>query len=443
MTKPRGIGSILILIIVLLIGVNCPGTRPRRQAQCEDIFRAIRNQSLEDVQRLFHDCTCIDCRQELGYTPLLFAAKENQTEIARFLGDRGADVNILSDIDEPNGESGFSPLLWACWHCNANLAELLIHRGANVNQPGREYDSPLIVAAEKGCLPIVKLLIEKGADVNYVTSNDRVTALSAAVVSGHLSVLEYLADHGGDLGSRGLSGATLLMLASNRHLDEVMYLGAKGPDFNARNDSGDTAIFYATEANTKESSRIIRYLILKGANPNQFNTRGQSPLMYAARSGNVFGAEALLENGAMVDSQDGDGMTSLHFACFNIKPEASPRIAELLIEKGAAINQKNAKGETPLMLASRDSNLGLIRSLLDHSAEIDAQNIDGWSALMYAAFHEQVEVIDTLADRGADIRKINSDGKTATLIAKEYHRKEAYARLKAIESKHETVRNRD
>jgi uncharacterized protein len=70
-------------------------------------------------------------------------------------------------------------------------AETLINNGADVNQQDEQGWTPLNFASGKGDLRLVKLLVEKGADV-FLVGRDRRTPYMIALAAGRVSVAEYL-----------------------------------------------------------------------------------------------------------------------------------------------------------------------------------------------------------------------------------------------------------
>ena len=156
-------------------------------------------------------------------TPLLGACASNEVEAARLLLNRGADVELTTP-------DGLTPLYVACVGGFYGMACLLIFVGrANVDncRPG-DGGTPLSIASSDGHLPIARLLINRGADVNR-TYEGGSTALILACQNGHTEIARLLIDRGAEINAALQDGRTCFFLAcQNNHYDVVELLMQKG-----------------------------------------------------------------------------------------------------------------------------------------------------------------------------------------------------------------------
>jgi ankyrin repeat protein len=119
------------------------------------------------------------------YPPLIKACDWGETEIARLLLEKGADVNL----DDWNGETA---LMKCCYDGKIEIANLLIEKGANVNEWSYvEDENVLMRSVISGSIETVKLLISAGVDVNE-SNLEGETALSLARRFGYPEIAQLL-----------------------------------------------------------------------------------------------------------------------------------------------------------------------------------------------------------------------------------------------------------
>lgn len=123
--------------------------------------------------------------------------------------------------------------------------------------------------------------------------------------------------------------------------------------------------------------------------------------------------KGLLDRGARVDAVDGSGRTPLHRAALWNRTG----LARLLMTRGAEVDAVDLHGYTPLLLAAYWSKIDMVRLLLDLGAAVDAVNVDGQTPLTQAAISGKTDVARLLILRGADPFKAFDDPqKTLTLL---------------------------
>lgn len=198
----------------------------------------------------------------------------------------------------------------------------------------------------------------------------------------------------------------------------------------------------------RDSTRI-EYLLKRGAKVDAQDTDGQTPLMVAAKSGDLSIINGLLVYKANPNQQDHDGWTAaMHAVKLN-----EPKIFRLLGKYKADFNLTNHDGLTALamavvdnkanalvamldnqanpdlkmgaaqynalMLAVAKNNQQIAQTLLQYKANPNAINAAGLSPLMIAAHNNQDMMVSLLIKAGADTRAKDVDGKTALMLAKE------------------------
>jgi len=132
----------------------------------------------------------VNLRTGTGSTALMTAVYRDDPGTARFLIEKGAEVNAETEKDV--WYAGRTALLQAVLEGKYDLAKLLVESGADVNIPLTEgRGSALIKATEDGRVDMVKLLIEKGADVN-VKKGKKQTALTIATKKKYTEIVGLL-----------------------------------------------------------------------------------------------------------------------------------------------------------------------------------------------------------------------------------------------------------
>ena len=139
-----------------------------------------------------------------------------------------------------------------------DVLRLLIERNADVDSRTSRGSTPLRAAAVKGHLDVVRCLVESGADVNTRKYNEESTPLMAAYYWGHLSVVTYLVDKGAfmDLKNKDAGNTALHYAAKGGHLETVSQLLSLGAS-QLPNNEGLTPLLYACDSRSIE---IVEYL---------------------------------------------------------------------------------------------------------------------------------------------------------------------------------------
>ena len=138
-------------------------------------------------------------------------------------------------------------------------------------------------------------------------------------------------------------------------------------------------------------------LLERGANIEEVNDEGYTPLMEASREGHEEMVALLLSQGADINSQTEETQeTALTLACCGGFLE----VADFLIKAGANLE---LGASTPLMEAAQEGHLELTKYLLESNASVNAQSGTGDTALTYACENGHTDVADLLLKFGAEL----------------------------------------
>ena len=373
---------------------------------------------------------------------LLFAAGPASADdaLAQLIrsGDRGAAIAAIRDGAEVNAAQGdgTTPLHWAVYRLDPELVQVLLANGARPDVTNRYGSSPLGEAVKTANVELVAMLLDAGADVD-APNEDGQTALMLSARAGSLEVAELLVRHGADVNARETwRGQTALMWAADAQAADVVgFLIDNGAEVNVRALAHDwstqitsepraqyrptgglTPLLYAARSRCTACAAAI---VAAGADVNQPNPDGVTPVLVAFDNFSYDTARLLLENGANPHVWDWWGRTPLYAAVdmssysgANTGPatpaitdETTPRdIVRMLLDSGVDPNpQLNmlrpgrggnssrfrdnllTTGATPLLRAAVGHDTETVRALLDHGALVDLPNVMGVTPLMGAA----------------------------------------------------------
>lgn len=336
----------------------------------------------------------------------------------------------------PPPDMDHTPLHEAAETCDLKAVRSLASDPFSRDRKDRDNRTPLMLAAENGCLEAVRLLVENGATVDAGKQEDERTPLLHAAEQGHADVVTYLLEKGADVKARTNQGDTPLILALRgaffpkgpdgkpgetlevllKHGAEVNVAGEfgrtplmwavrqvdarlvwplllKGADPSARDKDGDTAITIAQELKLDYLTQLLK-------NPQQPDLTIQgprTPLSDAVKGGNAADVVAVLDQGTDVNGRFGNGSTALMQAASMGRGD----LVDLLLKRGAWLNTKNGSDFTPLMFAASTGHGVAVQTLLAKGAEVDTLSL-GRTALVFAVMNKHVEIIRLLLDKGAN-----------------------------------------
>lgn len=258
------------------------------------------------------------------------ALHDDDISAAQSLLESGADVNARDDI-------GATALMHAAAFSSVDSLRALLDRGADVNASSTARATALMWAVDD---PVkVRVLLDRGAAVN-ASMDDGTTALVAAARRGNADVVRLLLERKADLSASPSGRTELLRIATAERPQLRQVLAAAGIGTRALI-AGDTP----TLANYPVSSTsAIRELLDLGASPN---TRGRFPLIaLAAFASRTDSTKLLLDRGADPNATGQHGVTALMMAAAASSPDPTP--VRLLIERGAGLDARDDAGRTAL-----------------------------------------------------------------------------------------------
>ena len=346
----------------------------------------------------------VDSANADGQTALMILSRTGNVAAAELLIAHGAQVNAREKWRDQTA------LMWAAAEQQPAMVRLLLSRGAQVdtrslvNNWARQVTSEprmqarpsggftsLLYAARSGCLECAQLLIKAGADPN-LTDPDGVSPLLEAVLNFHFDLAAFLVKHGVDVDHWDMWGRAPLYAAVD--LDALPVGGrADRPSLDRTT-----------------SLQLINMLLVAGANPNlqlklfppyrslrddrgadALLTVGATPLLRAAKGGDLPAIRLLLAHGANAELPTTTGVTPLLAAAGvgssaldtrgRYKTQAQAiSAAQALLEAGVNINEADRSGQTALHGAAGWGWNDMVKTLADHHANLLAKDGHGRTA---------------------------------------------------------------
>ncbi len=448
------------------IGLLCLGaafsTAASAQESLSDLIRAGNREAV--LAAITSPDLDVNVAEPDGSTPLLWATYKVDHELVRALLKAGAKANVTNRY-------GSAPLTEAVKLADVELVRMLLEAKADPNSPNQDGQTALMLASSLGSLEIARLLVEHGADVNAVETFRGQTALMWAAATNHPDIVDLLLAHKAiDVRAkyddwprqmtsepraqfRQTGGLTALLYATRsgcyRCVESIVKAGA---DINQPNPDGITPLINALDT---RSFDIAMFLLDQGANASAWDMPGRTPL-YVAVDMNSYTGRSGAGNGTFQGFEDPTGpgrpeskATAMDVVHRLLKMGVDPnheltRMRPNGNGRGRFADYMMRGGTGPLMIATLTYDDEAMQALLDNGAEVDTPNVFRITPLMAAAGMsgssrggvgsaiggrgrqkysdvqaQAIKVIDLLLDHGANInaRVLDSHTRTAKLVA--------------------------
>ena len=392
-------GSVEITLLLLRKGVD---VNVQDNSGKTSLHMAVEKNHYEVVEALTAHNASLYVTDWQGNTALHDACSYSQMETVDLLL-ANKDINV----DFINGES-FSALQLAVMNGRPSVSKALLSSGVNATQKDYFGATALHMAVRMGDIELVSTLLEVGVSAD-VSDFGGYTPLHIAINSGYEDLAMVLVY---SLTAEGCSRQTTLgwsALDFSKHmgfreitryiekklLSHGLSIHTKKRPFTLLHDtclSGDVAKIYEvmgknpnlidckdTGGNTPlhcaYAEVVVALLLSGGADPNQVDAYGMTPLHHACQANDLKLVRFLLQYGKNIDlnAQAYNGFTSLHFACYLVDShqELECDVIRLLIDHGADCTLKSNTGLTPMDLSCKLSNDVAIKLFLELGIEPD------------------------------------------------------------------------
>uniref|UniRef100_I3JGJ8 Tetratricopeptide repeat, ankyrin repeat and coiled-coil containing 2 n=1 Tax=Oreochromis niloticus TaxID=8128 RepID=I3JGJ8_ORENI len=336
----------------------------------------------------------------------------------------GVSSSVLQGLWLSYSTQSLSPVLASLRNLytpNIKVSRLLIMAGADVDYCSDVLsNAPLLcVHAHLGHTDAVALLLDHGAQLD-ARSHDGLTALGFAAAAGHLDIVTMLSQHRAKVGHVDGSGRCVLVHAAQRgHLEVLRFLlkraewscttccGQKGA---SRSQAVQQALIAAASMGHTEEDE-------EGEERPEINTYdslwGETALTAAAGCGCLSVCRLLLDQGAAVEQGNKQGVTPL----FSAVRRGHWQVVELFLNQGVEVNMVDQQGRTALMTAASEGHMSTAQLLLDHGASLEQTDREGLTALSWACLKGQLSLVRELVERGAATTHADRNGRTPLDLA--------------------------
>lgn len=396
-------------LALLILAVMCPvSAHAAADAQVAD---AVQRNDAAAVAALLAAGADVNAPQPDGATALHWAVHREAVDLAGRLVAAGARVDTANDL-------GVSALAIACRNGSVSMVDLLLDRGATVTAAEPSGETALMTCARIGIARSVQRLLAAGADVHAREDASGQTALMWAAAGGHTAAVRVLLASGADVHARSTGVFTPLLFAARAGAVEVARLLVEaGADVNVTLDTGHSPLLVAAasvDAITGSDYRLVveasehealgAFLLERGADPNQADQYGMTPLHYAVEMRKPALLRALL-------AHDADPNRQL--------------TAGLPFRRGDYVGRGAYNGATPFWLAARLGDVETMRVLVDSGADLHLPATRGVTPFLVASGLTQsdsrmvpeaqlLEAVRMLVlERGVDVHEVDAGGQTA------------------------------
>ncbi len=395
-------------------------TVSEEEARVAKFVDAGRRGDMEMLQRLLDQGMQVDAANRSGDTALIAACEEGRLDAVRLLLDRGAKITLRNkqgwsafdkafvgtrgrDIFQIMASKGGPHIVDRLVYDNEhyNWVKALLYRGDVEDlkwflsriRGGREFlvhEGGLTAACTSGNPETIMILLAVGADPNEMGG----TPLLNCVNSRSLPAAKLILERGARVNEPSKC-PPLWAAAHLAHVEMVkLLLKQRGANVNVKNTSerGTTPLIKSVSTPATKYDQVTRVLIEAGADLNMVDDAGRSPLMMASLNGREAAAKRLLDNGADLHAKTPvsrssqtaplrGGLTALCFAAAS----GSKSLVNLLLSKGARIDEPEATGRTPLMMALGSGSEDASRLLIEKGANVNVRTSDNDNCVLAAA----------------------------------------------------------
>ncbi|KAM9805995.1 inversin isoform X2 [Syngnathus typhle] len=325
----------------------------------------------------------------------------SQVHAAAVNGDRNALLKLITEpiLRDCEHQFGRTPLMYCVLADRLDCAEILLKAGATVNKSDHSQRTALHLAAQKGNVRFLKLLLSRHA--NWLQKDlEGMTPLHLATRHPSPKALAWLLKHigPGEVDTQDKYKQTALHWSAFYNRPEHVRLLIKhDSNIGIPDSEGKIPLHWAAHSQEASATQTVRCILEAAPTESLLNWQdyeGRTPLHFAVADGNEAVVELLTSyEGCNVTAYDNLFRTPLHWAALL----GYPRIVHLLLERNkSGTIPSDSQGATPLHYGAQSNNAETVGVFLSHPSVKDEPDLEGRTAFMWAAGKGSDDVIRTM-----------------------------------------------
>ncbi|XP_052003163.1 inversin-like isoform X1 [Xyrauchen texanus] len=329
-----------------------------------------------------------------------------------------AEPRLRDSVDQ----FGRTPLMYCVLADRLDCAEVLLKAGAAVNKTDHSQRTALHLAAQKGNVRFMKLLLSRHADWR-LKDLEEMTPLHLATRHSSSKPLSLLLKHmaPGEVDTQDRNKQTALhWSAFYNHPEHVKLLIKHDSNIGIPDSEGKIPLHWAAHNKHPNATRTVRCILEAAPTESLLNWQdyeGRTPLHFAVADGNEAVVEVLTSyEGCSVTAYDNLFRTPLHWAALL----GHAMIVYLLLERNkSGMIPSDSQGATPLHYGAQSNYADTVAVFLQHHSVRDEPDLEGRTAFMWAAGKGSNDVIMIMLDlkKDLDINMADKYGGTALHVA--------------------------
>lgn len=348
-----------------------------------------------------------------------------QVHAAAVNGDRSALVKLITaepQLRDHEDQFGRTPVMYCVLADRVDCAEVLLKAGASVNKTDHSQRSALHLAAQKGNVRFLKLLLSRRASC-LQKDLEGMTPLHLATRHPSPKALALLLKHigPGEVDTQDKNKQTALHWSAFYNRPEHVRLLIKhDSNIGIPDSEGKIPLHWAAHSQEASATQTVRCILEAAPTESLLNWQdyeGRTPLHFAVADGNEAVVEVLTSyQGCNVTAYDNLFRTPLHWAALL----GHAKIVHLLLERNTSGTiPSDSQGATPLHYGAQSNNAETVGVFLSHPSVKDEPDLEGRTAFMWAAGKGSDDVIRTMLALAPhiDINMADKYGGTALHVA--------------------------